>query len=88
MNIFKRIAKKLARRNRVKGTRRAWQFGERMTEAQMLIVNNWGITFANPSAAHAGSIRQDIRLRLKARATSRAMPYKGLLQARRIRQAA
>jgi len=66
VNIFNRIAKKLARRKRIKGTRRAWKFGERMNAAQMLIANNWGVTFGNPPAARAGTKRRIARERAAA----------------------
>ncbi len=58
---IKRIAKKIARRFRTKGTSQAYRYMSNSTVAQRLILNNWNITFSNPPAARAGTNRRIIR---------------------------
>lgn len=57
MSLISRIAKKLRRRKRDKGLRKR-EVSATMTEAERLIMSNWGLSFKNPEPARAGTLRR------------------------------
>ena len=63
-SALNRIAKKHRSRTRVKGTyfRDALRRSRVVTDAQLLVQNNYGLTFSNPKPPRAGVKRAEERL--------------------------
>lgn len=95
MGLINRIAKKLRRRKRDKGLAKR-QVSPTMTEAERLIMSNWGLSFKNPEPERAGLMRQMKREKKKFEAnkkipsgdrmTRQRMRQMGRLQVKRLRQ--
>ena len=64
MSLISRIAKKLRRRKHDKGIAKR-QVSPTMTEAERLIMSNWGLSFKNPEPARAGTLRRMKREKAK-----------------------
>jgi hypothetical protein len=64
MSLISRIAKKLRRRKRDKGIAKR-QVSPTMTEAERLIMANWGLSFKNPEPERAGTLRRMKREKAK-----------------------
>lgn len=77
MSLISRIAKKLRRRKRDKGIAKR-QVAATMTEAERLIMSNWGLSFTNPEPARAGEKRADKRLAAKLKANESIPSPKGI----------
>jgi len=84
MSLLGRIAKKIRRRFRRKGT--LWQspMGYK-SAADDLIANNWGITFSNRPAEEKGSNFAWARLQNKLKANKR-IPYFDRPESRQVRR--
>lgn len=95
MSLISRILKKLRRRKRDKGIAKR-QVAASMTEAERLIMSNWGLSFKNPEPERAGSFRRMKREMQKFEAnkkipsgdkmTRQRMRAMGRLHLKRIRQ--
>jgi len=70
MSLMSRIAKKIRRRFRKKGTH-AENPSATMTTAEKLIMNNWGITFSNKEPERAGLYRAIDRQTAKRKANAK-----------------
>lgn len=57
MSLISRIRKKLRRRKRDTGLNKR-EISSTMTEAERLIMSNWGLSFKNPEPELAGTLRQ------------------------------
>lgn len=70
MSLMSRIAKKIRRRFRKKGTR-SWDPSATMTNAEKLIMNNWGIRFDFTPALGNGRRLAAERLKAKQKANKK-----------------
>lgn len=77
MSLISRIAKKLRRRKRDKGIAKR-QVAATMTEAERLIMSNWGLSFKNPEPERAGEKRAHKRLTEKLKANRSIPSPKGI----------
>lgn len=74
MSLFSRIAKKIRRRFRAKGT--SWnEVNSTPTTAEKLISNNWNIAFKFTKPKRAGELRAYERLSKKLKANEKISSY-------------